>query len=52
MLGLVGTTMTAGAVGRFASVAAAERPTDPSLDASAMRGYWAATAATANGRDR
>ncbi|WP_157969264.1 hypothetical protein [Haloplanus rubicundus] len=44
MLGPVGTTVAAGTVGRFPSTAA-ERPSDPSLDASAIRGYWAATAA-------
>ena len=47
MLGLVGTVAAIGTVGATTSVAADEG--EPSLNAQAIRGYWAATAASDNG---
>jgi hypothetical protein len=49
MIGLVGTAAVVGAAGQATPVAA-ETTTEPTLNASAMRGYWASVAKAENGQ--
>ena len=49
MLGLVGTAAVAGVAGQASPVAAAPS-TEPTLDAGAIRGYWASVSRDENGQ--